>query len=159
MKYAIIDNGIVTNIIEAGAEFAATLTGHDAVLESADAGIGWLWDGQQLSAPQPEPPTDLPPAPETRQITRLAFRNRFSQAEKTMLEIAALDDPSAVMEQRQRAAALRAYMKDVDSATFIDLDRADTRAGVQSLELLGLLAAGRAAEILDAPAQPEEAFR
>lgn len=157
MKYAVIDNGIVTNTIEADAEFAAAITGHDAVIEAGDAGIGWLWDGQQLSAPQqPESP---PQQPVTRCITRLAFRNRFTQSEKALLEIAALDNPADSMEQRQQAAALRAYMKDVESATFIDLDRPDTRAGVQALELLGLLAQGRAAAILDSPVQPEEALR
>lgn len=32
----------------------------------------------------------------------------------------------------------------------------DTRAGVQVLEAAGMLAEGRALEILDAPVQPEE---
>ena len=94
-------------------------------------------------------------APDTR-ITRLAFRNRFTQAEKVALELAALDDPTAPMAQRQQAAALRATLSDTAAATFIDLIRADTRAGVQMLETAGLLAAGRALEILDAPVTPEE---
>ena len=94
-------------------------------------------------------------APDTR-ITRLAFRNRFTQAEKVALELAALDDPAAPMAQRQQAAALRATLSDTAAATFIDLIRADTRAGVQMLEAAGLLAAGRAPEILDAPVTPEE---
>lgn len=42
-------------------------------------------------------------APDTR-ITRLAFRNRFTSAEKMALELAALDDPTAPMTQRQQAA-------------------------------------------------------
>ena len=94
-------------------------------------------------------------APATR-ITRLAFRNRFTQAEKVALELAALDDPAAPMPQRQQAAALRATLADTVAATFIDLSRAETRTGVQSLEAGGLLAAGRALQILDAPVQPEE---
>ena len=89
-------------------------------------------------------------------ITRLAFRNRFTQAEKVMLELAALDDPAAPMAQRQQSAAVRASMADTAAATFIDLSRQDTRAGVQMLEAAGLLSAGRALEILDAPIQPEE---
>ena len=96
-----------------------------------------------------------PPAPLT-QITRLAFRNRFTQPEKVALELAALDDAAAPMPQRQQAAALRAYLADVAAATFIDLARPDTRAGVQFLEAAGLLAEGRALVILDAPVQPEE---
>ena len=94
-----------------------------------------------------------------RKITRLAFRNRFSVAEKTGLEMASLDDPAAPMAQRQQAAMLRAYLADVAAANFIDLERQDTRAGVQLLEQLGLLGAGRALEILDAPELAEEVER
>lgn len=94
-------------------------------------------------------------APDTR-ITRLAFRNRFTSAEKMALEMAALDDPTAPMAQRQQAAAIRASMADTAAATFIDLARPDTRAGVQMLEAGGLLAAGRALEILDAPIESHE---
>ena len=53
-------------------------------------------------------------------------------------------------------AAGIATLADTAAATFIDLSRADTRAGVQMLETAGLLAAGRALEILDAPVTPEE---
>ena len=89
-------------------------------------------------------------------ITRLAFRNRFTQAEKAAMELASLDDPTASMTWRGKAAALRAHMADVAASTFIDLQRADTRAGVLQLEGLGLLAAGRAVQILDtAPTESE----
>lgn len=91
-----------------------------------------------------------------KRITKLAFRNRFTRAEKVALEIASLDDPSAAMAQRQQAAALRANLADTAAATFIDLLREDTRAGVELLESSGLLAVGRALEILDAPVQAEE---
>ena len=89
-------------------------------------------------------------------ITRLAFRSRFTQPEKIALEMAALDDPTAAMPARQQAAALRAYLADVGAATVIDLQRSDTRSGVQMLESAALLVAGRAAEILDAPVQAHE---
>lgn len=92
----------------------------------------------------------------TARVTRLAFRNRFSQPEKVTLELAALDNPAAPQVQRQQAAALRAYLADVAAATFVDLLRPDTRQGVQFLESSGLLAQGRALEILDAPVQAEE---
>jgi hypothetical protein len=70
--------------------------------------------------------------------------------------MAALDNPSASIEQRAQAAALRADLKDQEQATYIDLDRADTRAGVQMLEAAGLIGVGRAAQILDAPVQDVE---
>ena len=52
--------------------------------------------------------------------------------------------------------ALRATLADQAAAKFIDLDDDDTAMGVQGLEAMGLLAAGRAAEILGAPVQPQE---
>ena len=94
-------------------------------------------------------------APDTR-ITRLAFRNRFTSAEKMALEMAALDDPTAPMALRHLAAAIRVHLADVAASTFIDLAAQDTRAGVQALEAGGLLTEGRALEILDAPVQPNE---
>ena len=89
-------------------------------------------------------------------VSRLAFRNRFTTAEKVALEIASLDDPAATMEQRQEAAALRVYLKDVDSASFIDLADPATIAGVQTLEAAGLLETGRAEAILMDPIQEGE---
>ena len=89
-------------------------------------------------------------------VTKLAFRNRFTQAEKVAMEIAGLDNPAAPMAQRAQSAALRANVADLAAATFIDLQRPDTRAGVQMLEAAGLLAPGRALVILDAPIQAEE---
>lgn len=102
---------------------------------------------------------DVPaPATEDRRITKLAFRNRFTKAEKAGIEFAALDDPTAPIAHRQQAAALRADLKDQEQATFIDLDDEDTRTGVLTLEAVGLIAAGRAVEILDTPVQDKERF-
>ena len=103
----------------------------------------------------PDVPTQTP---EDRRITKLAFRNRFTKAEKAGIEFAALDDPTAPIAQRQQAAALRADLKDQEQAAFIDLDDQDTRTGVITLEAVGLIAAGRAVEILDAPVQDKERF-
>lgn len=54
---------------------------------------------------------------------------------------------------------MRRYQKKVDSATFIDLSRDDTRDGVLALEAAGLIATGRALEILDAYVEEEEKYR
>ena len=94
-------------------------------------------------------------APDTR-ITRLAFRNRFTQSEKVALELAALDDPAATLAQRQQAAAIRVHLADVSASTFVDLGHDDTRAGVQALKAGGLIGVGRALQILDAPVQSHE---
>lgn len=100
-----------------------------------------------------------PSAPTSVKITKLAFRQRFTLQEKAALEIAALDVPTAPMEQRALAATLRANQADVQAATYIDLMRSDTRAGVMELEQYGLIAAGRALVILDTPPTEEESYR
>jgi hypothetical protein len=89
-------------------------------------------------------------------ITRRAFRARFTTAEKVAIEMAALDDPAAPIEARSQAAMIRAYQKDVDSAEHIDLGDPATAEGVQLLEAAGLLAAGRAAEIIETPVTWDE---
>ncbi len=99
------------------------------------------------------------PAQTSVKITKLAFRQRFTSQEKATMEIAALDNPAAPMEQRALSATLRANEKDVQAATYIDLMRADTRAGVMALEQYGLIAAGRAAVILDTVPTDEEIYR
>lgn len=91
-------------------------------------------------------------------ITKLAFRNRFTQAEKVAIEISALDNTAATMEQRSLSATLRANQLDIAAAQFIDLKRPDTRSGVQALEAYGLIAAGRAAQILDTPPTAVEKY-
>jgi hypothetical protein len=91
-----------------------------------------------------------------KRITRLAFRKRFTQEEKVSIEMAALDDPTATLDQRKQSAALRVSMKDADNAEHVDLVRPDTREDVLGLELAGLIGPGRAYEILDAQIQDIE---
>ena len=97
-------------------------------------------------------------APDTR-LTKLAFRNRFTMAEKVAMEIAFLDDPGAAIALRQQAAALRANLADIASASYIDLTQPDTRDGVLALESAGLLATGRAAAVLDSPVVDSERYK
>lgn len=82
-------------------------------------------------------------------ITKLAFLNRFTDEEAITIDLASIG--STV-----QAASMRRYMSKVNAANFIDLSREDTRAGVLALESAGVLANGRAAEILDTPIAPEE---
>ena len=89
-----------------------------------------------------------------RRVTKLQFRNLFSPEEKVAIEFASLDNPSASQDVRLQAAGLRVFLADVESATpepdgtSIDLDDPRTVAGVNALESYGLIATGRAAEIL-----------
>lgn len=121
--------------------------------------LGKLYDAEASASAGAPVFVDAPAQPlgdSPRRITKLAFRNRFTKAEKAGIEFAALDDPTAPISQRQQAAALRAELKDQEQATFIDLDDEGTRTGVLTLEAVGLIAAGRAVEILDAPVQDRE---
>lgn len=104
-----------------------------------------------------ETPTyEQPPVDHGSTITRRAFRARFTTVEKVIIEMASLDDPAAPIEARNQAAMIRAYQKDVDSAEHIDLGDPATADGVQLLEAAGLLAAGRAAEIIETPVTWDE---
>lgn len=115
---------------------------------TVDVSVGDRWDGAAWVV--------QPPSSVKRLITPRALRARFTTAERVAIELAKLDDPSAPMAQRQQAAALRAYMDDVTAAQYIDLDDPSTVAGVQSLEAAGLIAPGRAADILGQDPQPGE---
>lgn len=156
-QYALIESGWVTNVIEAEGVWHE---GIDVTERTPQPGIGWAYDEASDTFVEPfvEPVEPDPPEPpvEDRRVTRLAFRGRFTHAELVMLEIAALDNPTAPMVARQQAAAIRVMMKTADTANWIDLSRDDTRAGVQQLEAAGLLAEGRAALILDAEIEPHE---
>lgn len=83
-----------------------------------------------------------------RVLTRLAFRNRFTPAEKVALYTAA-----------ESSAQIKIYLDDLAAATFVDPERPDTIAGVQALETAGVIGAGRAAEILGAEITDEEAWQ
>lgn len=128
--YHILSNGVIVNTLAADQSFVEEHYPNQ-------------W--QLASAP---PPIDAAEPTNTR-ITRLAFRNRFTTAEKVALELAALDNPSATMAQRQQSAALRAHLKDLDAASWVDLTRPETVAAMQMLETGGLIGEGRAAAILD----------
>ena len=76
-----------------------------------------------------------------------------------MIEFAALDNPVAIMTARMLSASIRANLADQRDATYIDPNRPDTRQGVIGMEANGLLASGRALQILDAPILDEEMYK
>jgi hypothetical protein len=120
------------------------------------------WQGMEFAThdhAEEAPPSEPPPPPEDRRVTLLGFRNRFTKAEKIAIDLASIDNPAAPMAQRQMAASLRADIKDQENGSWTDLDLPETRDGVQQLEQFGLIAAGRAAMILDAPITEVERYR
>jgi len=113
-----------------------------------------LYPGRWRLAAQQEQPA--PPHEQHRHITPLAFRRRFTGAERAAIEWAAVDRADASSAERMQAAQLRSNLKDQELASFIDLDDPDVAAGVQLLETFGLIADGRALQITDTPPRPDE---
>lgn len=78
-------------------------------------------------------------------ITKLAFRQRFTFAERVAIETAAETD-----------ASVRVMLKDQEAASYIDLSRQDTIDGVNALATATLITEARAGEILNNPIQDIE---
>lgn len=70
-------------------------------------------------------------------LTKFEFLNRFTQTERVAIRAAAASNGS-----------LADFMQMLEIATDVDVTNEATVAGVTFLETVGLLAAGRAAEIL-----------
>jgi hypothetical protein len=77
MRKALIENGVVTNVIEADEGF--TIEGKTLV-EAGTASIGWLWDGETISAPQPPMPTATEVIAERARRFELGFDYDFGDA-------------------------------------------------------------------------------
>jgi len=127
----------------------------EATFDTADIPAP-AWAGNYPD-PQPDPPQPDPP-PTDRRITVFAFRARFTTAEKIAIETAAQGVPTASASDPRNVFAmrLRASEKDLQAARNVDLDMEATREGTMALGQVGILAAGRALEILDAPVQDHE---
>ncbi|MEW8086170.1 MAG: hypothetical protein AB2823_11430 [Candidatus Thiodiazotropha endolucinida] len=93
-----------------------------------------MYDGVVFSAPTPPDPG---PAPTTYQITPTELLRRFTINEKAVLVAAQPSDP-----------VVGAFMFTLQVAKVIDSDNLDLIDGVNYMESSGLIAAGRAAEIL-----------
>lgn len=81
-------------------------------------------------------------------ITKLAFKQRFTQQER-------ID----IRESSKTIPQVYDFEDLVNSATFIDLSRDDTIAAVNAIESVIPLTQGRANEILTAPIQEHERYR
>lgn len=128
------------------ADVAAVLAEREAVRRSSDAAeaaVLALTDVAAVRAFTWAPDAVAVPAP--RLLTHERFIQRFTPAEWEAMTAAARANP-----------AMDAWMRRFTLATFVNLDDPATAAGVQALEMAGILAAGRAAEVLTAPLQPEE---
>lgn len=122
---AIINAGKVTQVIIADETWPEGIDITDVVPRP---GIGWDYNGSTFTAPPYVEPT---PVPEIRHITELSFWQRFTQAERVGIDLSSIDNPASTMTERSNAAGLRDMRQQVIAAEFIDLNRVDTRAGIQ----------------------------
>lgn len=81
--------------------------------------------------------TEPPDAPRSRILTRLAFMRRFTDAELATIYTA-----------EEQGVVLKVWLDKFRLAEEISLDDPEIIAGVNGLEQMGILAAGRAAEVL-----------
>jgi hypothetical protein len=95
------------------------------------------------------------PEPSTK-ITRLAFLNRFTDAEAIAIDLASIDNPSGTIQERQGQAALRRFLTKINSANYIDIRSQQTIDGLNALVGLGLLTTERASAILNDTIQAGE---
>ena len=146
---------VADDFLTEGDNYAGVSGGQRTVYPAAAFGEAVV-EIQDYTPPAPVPE---PPVPELRYITKLAFRNRFTTKEKVMIELAGAYNPADPIQKQQLAATVRVSNADIEASTYIDLDRPDTRAGVISMEDFGLLAVGRADEILDSPVQDFERYK
>lgn len=108
-------------------------------------GLAWVMLPYVAAEPLPEPE----PPHVSRDVSRKAFLSRFTDPEAVQIYLASI---GATVE----AAQVRRYLSKVNAAQHIDLNDTETREGVHALEAVGLIAPGRALEILDSPIQPKE---
>jgi hypothetical protein len=93
---------------------------------------GWRWDGTQWS----EPTTAV------RSLSPLQFLRRFTATEREALEDITATGTAA---QRKKLNAFRFY---IQTGGYVELDDDYIIASVTAMETVGVLAAGRAAQIL-----------
>lgn len=147
MRTAIIRDGIVENVIEGVVDPVVFPGALFVDITGQHVGPGFSWDGATFSAP---------PIIVLRRILRGAFFSRLTDDELEDLEFLSLDDATAPVATRRAKARLRRVLRTLEAMEWIDLNNSRVRAWVQLLETRGLLAVGRAVQILDAPVQPDE---
>lgn len=86
---------------------------------------------------------EAPPPPRKHILSKLELIQRLTPQEQVLLFFP--DDAEGVPAAARMP--LKLFAKQIELANFIDVDREDTVAGLQQLEQLGLLAAGRVAAI------------
>lgn len=134
MNIAKVTNNTIENVIVADSvQWAIDNLGGEWIEQPEGVGLGWTLEGDTWVAP----PAVEPELPPVTQISKLAFRNRFTQAEKEAIYTAA-----------ESSVSVKIWLDDLNAASYVDLTDQQTIDGVNSLEAAGLIGAGRVSEIL-----------
>ena len=134
MIYAVVENGIVTNIVLSDSALFPNW------IQSDVAQIDWTYDGAAFHPPVPPPPPVLPPI-----ITRLAFRYRLTDAEYVGILNAAKTDVEVF-----------AWVETFNIVSQVNLNDPRTKSGLDMMVAKSLLTAQRETQILTDPVQPNE---
>lgn len=140
MKYALIQDFKIERIVDIDpSEIGRYATRYQAVYDLSNyfplPEVGTVFDGVKLVAPT------------HRRITKLALRNRFTFPELIGITTAAKTN-----------VAVQVLVENMQVASFIDLNRADTVGAFGLLVSAGLLTAERAEEIRSAPISEFEKY-
>lgn len=130
-RWALVRGGTCVTVVEQATHPTVDLGG--LWVAAGSAGPGWTWDGNAWAAPAPEAVRSLSPRD---------FLRRFSPAERETLEDLAATGTAAV---KKKLAAFKFY---VQTGGYVELDDDYIVAAVTAMEAAGVIAAGRAAEIL-----------
>jgi hypothetical protein len=153
MIVAVVNNGVVTQIVtipdgdQTGiyAQLASSCQiAVDITAAYPQPQVGWIFTGSAL-APGPN-------SVQSMQITKLAFRERFTTPELMGILSAASGTSNTALE-------LQIMMQNQSLATYVDLSRSDTQAGVEFLVSLGLLTQPRATAILTTQPTASEIYQ
>jgi len=151
MLCAMVLNGIVAEIRDLTDEESQTEGANFSnVVDITNANpfpeVGWVFNGMVFA-----PPPGASAVPSLR-LTKLAFLNRFTDAEVAAIETFAFQNNAY-------AAALRGALRKQQVSNYMDLARTDTIVGVNNLVALGLITPARAAAILTTPPTDLERYK
>ena len=147
MDVLMIRNGVVETVSSVNSIEELQTYYPDMLLieRTGDEWEGWAYDGVSFYPPAGTIVTN------PTKLTRLAFLNRFTDAEAIGIDLAS-------MGATVNAAMLRRELKRIDAASHIDLSDTALANGLALLEGAGLLGVGRASEILTTPVTAGEVF-
>lgn len=138
MRYAIVSDGIVADVVEW--DGATPWTPPDGTtlqqLGDSPAGSGWTFDGSAFAPPEP---VVSPPRP----LTPREFMDRFTDDELDGIQLAVLNGEGMV-----QIVAMRAQRR-LFTQLEVRLDHPDTLTLLGALSQVGLLAAERIPQILE----------